>query len=97
MTKNITSQAFMSAIPLASSVVSNAHLTLTSDLPSGMRIPFVDLQAQYLLIKEEVDSANVEVIAELTSADGRFSVRTDGVGHEQLLRLYRHASYLSKL
>ena len=54
----------MPAIPLASSVVSNAHLTLTSRPPSGMRIPFVDLQAQYLSIKEEIDRAIAEVIAE---------------------------------
>ena len=29
-----------------------------------MRIPFVDLQAQYLLIKEEIDGAIAQVIAE---------------------------------
>ena len=29
-----------------------------------MRIPFVDLHAQYLMIKEEIDRAIAEVIAE---------------------------------
>ena len=36
-----------------------------------MRIPFVDLQAQYLLIKEEIDSAIAEVIAESAYIRGR--------------------------
>src|SRR6266487_4788626 len=36
-----------------------------------MRIPFVDLQAQYLLIKEEIDGAIAQVIAESAYISGR--------------------------
>jgi len=36
-----------------------------------MRIPFVDLHAQYLSIKEQIDSANAEVIAESAYIRGR--------------------------
>jgi dTDP-4-amino-4,6-dideoxygalactose transaminase len=36
-----------------------------------MRIPFVDLQAQYLLIKEEIDGAIAEVISESAYIRGR--------------------------
>jgi hypothetical protein len=36
-----------------------------------MRIPFVDLHAQYLSIKEQIDSANAEVIAESAYVGGR--------------------------
>jgi len=36
-----------------------------------MRIPFVDLHAQFLSIKEQIDSANAEVIAESAYIRGR--------------------------
>jgi hypothetical protein len=36
-----------------------------------MRIPFVDLHVQYLSIKEQIDSANAEVIAESAYIRGR--------------------------
>jgi hypothetical protein len=36
-----------------------------------MRNPFVDLHARYLSIKEQIDSANAEVIAESAYVRGR--------------------------
>jgi len=36
-----------------------------------MRIPFVDLHAQHLSIKEQIDRANAEVIAEAAYIRGR--------------------------
>ena len=36
-----------------------------------MKIPFVDLHAQYLTIKEEIDGAIAEVIAESAFSRGR--------------------------
>ena len=46
-------------------------LTLTSDLRLVMKIPFVDLHAQYLTIKQEIDRAIAEVIAESAYIRGR--------------------------
>ena len=42
-----------------------------------MKIPFVDLHAQYLTIKEEVDGAIAEVIAESAYIRGRPRYRMD--------------------